>query len=150
MASSSKTGLSRTEPTRSIVGCTNLGVQGQSMVELALLLPLLLLMLLVAFNLGTAFYSTVTVVAAAHNGALYGSGGSSLAADSQAIRQVVLADAVNLGGTPPTVTSTVSADPYGDQVLAVSVAYVYSVPVPFPGVPASYTLSSTAQMRVKP
>jgi Flp pilus assembly protein TadG len=46
--------------------------QGSSIVETALILPVLLVMLVVAVDLGRAYYVAIEVTSAAHAGALYG------------------------------------------------------------------------------
>jgi Flp pilus assembly protein TadG len=45
---------------------------GQGLVELALLIPLLLLLILGVFDLGRAFFSIITITNAAREGARYG------------------------------------------------------------------------------
>ncbi len=46
--------------------------EGTSILEAALILPVLLLMLVVAVDLGRAYYVAIEVASAAHAGALYG------------------------------------------------------------------------------
>jgi len=48
------------------------GERGQSLVEFALMLPILLLLLLGAIDLGRAFHSSISITNAAREGAFYG------------------------------------------------------------------------------
>lgn len=126
---------------------------GQSLVELALTLPLLILIILGSADLGRVFYANVTLAGAVHKGAMYASSSIGAAADESGIRSAVLADATtlfDLSPTNPTVTSTVGADPYGFNYVAVTVTYQFRPILPYPGLPGAFTIGHSTQMRVKP
>lgn len=125
---------------------------GQSLVELALLTPLLIAILAVVIDLGALFLSHQTIVSAAHVGVLYGSSSPAAAANATGISNAARAGTTNLAGystANPSVTSTVGVDGTY-QTVTVVVDYVYTPLFPYPFVPSSYTVSRTATMRVKP
>lgn len=68
--------------------------EGQSLVELALLLPVLILILAGALDLGRAFYAYTTVVNAAREGARYGAFHPDAAAE---IRDQIVQEAAGSG-----------------------------------------------------
>lgn len=91
-----------TSPTTRLAGRTRAGsTRGQSVVEFALILPVLLLILAGAIDLGRAFYAYVAVENAAKEGALYGArhplcDGPGSCPNPQNVRWVVANEAANL------------------------------------------------------
>ena len=71
--------------------------EGASFVELALVLPLFLLMLVPVVDIGRAFYAAIEVTSAAHAGAMYGLENPS---DTSGMVQAAKADVIG-----PTVTT---------------------------------------------
>lgn len=103
--------------------------EGQSLVELALLLPVLLLILAAALDLGRAFQAHIVVINAAREGARYA---SLYPDDPQAIRNQVINEAaasnidlsssavvIEIGapGEPVTVTVTYQFQPITGLIL---------------------------------
>jgi Flp pilus assembly protein TadG len=119
--------------------------RGAVAAELAILLPLLTFLLVVAVDFTRLYYHYITVTNCARNGAYYGCDPLATAQSPyQSIQQAALADASNLS-PQPTVTTSQS----GNSV-EVTVTYPFQTIVGFPGVPNSVNLTSTVRMRVAP
>lgn len=123
---------------------------GQSLVELAVSLPAMMIVLLGIADTGRVFHAHVALTGAAHNGAVYGASSPTAASDSAGISAAALADTTTLWGSPPTVTSSTSMDPYGFQQVSVTVTYTFNPIISFPGMPSSLLLRRSLTMRVKP
>jgi len=143
---------------------------GSSLVELAIVTPILLLVVAGAIDFGRAYYVNIEVVNAAHAGAEYGSinptdtTGITAAAHQSAPHVPNLtvptvaygcecSDGASYHASCSTVpTCTASAGPpavasnvvYRVQVKAQS---VYTPLMPWPGIPSTLTLSNTATIR---
>ncbi len=135
--------------------------EGSNIIELALVLPVLLLILAAGVDLGEAFYTGIQLSAAAQSGAMYGihnptdTAGMQLAAkngssnlsgfNASATSGCECSDGssvVSGCGTPPSCTSN-----YVNYV-DVSVTASYSPIITFPGLPSVSTFSSKTRMRV--
>jgi Flp pilus assembly protein TadG len=119
-------------------------------VELAVLLPLLVFLFVIAVDFARVFYFSLTVENCARNGALYGS--DPLAPSQSPYKSTTdaaLADASNLQ-PQPTVTSTNGTDLAGNAYVEVTVAWQFASLTNFPGVPNSTNLSRTVRMQVAP
>ena len=144
------------------------GRDGVAAVELAVLLPFLAFMFVIAVDWGRIFYYSIAVANCARNGALYmsqqqsaktttspytDSGYVNLYANSpNPVTAAALADAPDL--TPaPTVTSAAAKDGYGDYV-EVTVSYPFHSVTNFSvgifAVPSSTNVTSTVRMYVPP
>jgi Flp pilus assembly protein TadG len=143
---------------------------GQSFVELALVLPVLAVILLVAADFGRLFYTYVEVINAARAGAQYGSNSVITAADAAGMGIAAKQDGVNVAnltvtatqctcGTPtanvlacasnPACTSNCCTDdPQGNYVI-VNASAPFAMIVKYPGIPSSITLTSQAVMQVQ-
>lgn len=137
---------------------------GASLIELALVLPILFLLLLAAVDFGRAYYLAIEVSDAAHAGALYGSQNSTDTAGMQS------AAVANASDVPNFTTSSVTAS-YGCECsdgsipvatcsttpscgsmnvvdyVQVNTSTSYSAMLPYPGIPSSITLRGRARMR---
>ena len=134
------------------------GRRGAAAVELALLLPFLFFIFLVAVDFGRIFYVSLTLANCARNGAYYASavdnyagwegGGSAITS----VQQATLADGARLN--PPlaagNVTVTNGTDAGGNAVVTVTVKYDFKALSRFPGIPSVSNLSRSAQARVAP
>jgi Flp pilus assembly protein TadG len=136
--------------------------QGASLVELAFVLPLFPLLLCGALDFGRAFYLSVEVVGAAQAAAAYGSQNPT---DTAGMQNAALDDAPDVpnlsAGTPTSGCECLDGSHYGAvcpttatcggnntvQRVNVTVTGTYSPLIPWPGVPSSMSLSSTASMR---
>ena len=124
--------------------------RGASTAELAILLPLLAFMFLIAVDFGRIFYYSLTIENCARNGALYGCDPFEPAQSTYAsLSDAALADAANLQ-PPPTVTSTNGTDSSGNAYVEVNVSWTFSSLTNFPGVPGTTNLSRTVRMRMAP
>ena len=136
--------------------------RGASLVELALVLPILFLLLMGAVDYGRAFYLAMEVSGAAQAGAEYG---SLYPTDSTGMVSAAQADAPNVSNlsvaTPAygcecadgtaysTNCTTMPSCPSNNIVYRVTVATsaTYAPLFPWPNIPSSMFLSSSATMR---
>lgn len=136
---------------------------GTSLIEMAFLLPLFLLLLLGAVDFGRALYLMIEVTDAAHAAALYGSRYPTDTSGMQSAAQNDAPNVPNLNVAIPTwgcecpdgtnysastscsaITCTTSTKVYR---VNVKVTGTYAPIIPWPGVPSSMSLSSSASMR---
>jgi Flp pilus assembly protein TadG len=118
-------------------------------VELAVLLPFLMFVFIIGTDFARIFYHCVTLTNCARNGAIYGSQDATHAADAADIQAAALADASNLSPAP-TVTSTTGTDVDGNPCIQVTATYTFNMITSYAGIPSSFNLSRTVQMRVAP
>jgi Flp pilus assembly protein TadG len=138
---------------------------GQALVELALMLPVLLVLVFGAIDLGRAYSLYVQVVNAAHAGAAFGSRNPTDTAGIAAAAQNA-EPGLTLAGAPAvtagrecsdgslfrangTSAPTCSAALGGNTVskVVVTTSSIYTPLVPWPGIASSYTMSTSASMR---
>ncbi len=140
------------------------GDAGASLVELALLTPVLLLLSLGVIEYGRYEYFSILVANAAREGAQYGSQNLGTAADTPGIQLAASQDAQSLseltvtsveqcGCTGSALSSTCPASGCtapGHPLVYVQVTASATINSLFnyPGIPSSLTLSSTDRMRV--
>jgi Flp pilus assembly protein TadG len=117
-------------------------------VELAITLPLLLLLLAIATDLGRVFYYSLTVQNCARAGAVY-------AADPDVSHEspfanfeaAALADAPHLRPAPR-VSSTLARDTQGNAYVEVTAEYQFDAITTLPGLPKRIDVSKTVRMYV--
>jgi Flp pilus assembly protein TadG len=123
--------------------------EGVAAVELAILLPLLAFLMVIAVDWGRVFYYAISVDQAARNGAAWSfdpyAGVVSPYAD---VKSAALADFPNVN-PPPAVTSTTGTDTSGSYV-DVTVSYNFVTVTNFPGVPRSTALTRTVRVYQAP
>src|SRR5436190_10912754 len=109
--------------------------RGAAVVELAVLLPLLVFLFVVAVDFARIFYYSVTLTNCARAGAMYASDPTTSAESPFASTQAAaLADATNL--TPaPTISTTSGVDAAGRPYVEVTAAYTFRTITGLPGVP---------------
>jgi len=122
--------------------------RGQALVELALIVPILVLMLAIAADFGRAFTAYIAVSSAAREGAAFGMLDPGNATNTGAIQAAALADAPLIWGAAPTVASTTGADANGYQFVRVTVSYTFSPILIIPPIPNTVNMTRTVQMRV--
>lgn len=135
-----------------------------SLLELALVLPVLFLLLLAVFDFGRGYYLAIEISQAAHNAALYGSQNPT---DTTGMQYAAVADASDVPNfTTSSVTATYGCECSDGSLPVVScttnpscgsmnvVDYVqvntsttYNVLFPYPGIPTPLTLHGSARMR---
>ena len=148
-------------------GCELLrGEQGASLVELALLLPVFIVLLLGAVDFCRAFYLANEIAGAARAGAIYGSRNPTDTLGMGTVAQDDASDVPNVSaGTPTyvcecadgsnlisgsacsTAPPTCSGGLNWVYKVSVTVTGTYTPLVPWPGIPSSMNFSSTASMR---
>jgi hypothetical protein len=135
--------------------------QGSSLVETALVTPVLVLLLVAAVDLGNAYYARIAVSSAAEAGALYGvqnpgdAAGMLLAAKLDGVNLLTLVPTVSFGcecsdgsgASPLCVTSPACASNVVNYVEVDTVA-TYIPIMPYPGIPSVFTMTGKARMRV--
>lgn len=119
--------------------------RGQSLVELSIVLPVLLILLLGAVDFGRLYYASVTVAGAARNGAQYASENPE---DISGIQAAAREDTDGLNPQPTVTVSGPSPDPSGGRYIGVTVRHTFRTLVPWPGIPSSVDISREVVMRV--
>lgn len=124
--------------------------RGIAAVELALLVPPILLAFMGGIDYARVFYSSVTVANCARNGALYAADPTFAASTPYTtLTQAATADAPNLSPTP-SVTSATGTDSSGNSYIDVTVSYPFSTVASYPGISNSVLISRTARMPLAP
>lgn len=123
--------------------------RGVAAVELAVLLPLLVFLFVIAVDFARIFYYSQTIENCARNGAIYASNLTSAQSPYSSIQDAALADAGDLN-PQPTVTSTNGTDASGNPYVEVTVSWQFQSVTNFPGIPNTVNLTRTVQMRVAP
>jgi Flp pilus assembly protein TadG len=123
--------------------------RGQSLVEFALILPLLFIIVFGIIDFGMGFHSWITVTNSAREGARLGA----VHASEDEIIAKVNDTANNLNPDNLDITVT-NADPEGDHVgepVTVEVNYEYDLITPLAGIlhVPTFNISSTAEMRLE-
>jgi len=140
-----------------------LHARGQSTVELAVVVPVLLILLLTAADFGRMFYMSIEVMNAARAGAQYGSQTVITAADFAGMVAAAKTDGsdfTNFSATASQCTcassTTVPGCPSSYCTNAPQATFVevdtqglFRTLVNYPGIPSSTTLSSKAIMQVQ-
>lgn len=122
---------------------------GAVLVELAILLPLLAFLFVIAVDYARVFNPYLTITNCARSGAVYASQDAARAADLAGITEAALADASNLSPAP-TVTSATLTDGAGVPHVDVTVTWPFRSVTNFPGVPTEMNITRTVRMRVSP
>jgi Flp pilus assembly protein TadG len=124
--------------------------RGVAAVELAILLPFLVFIFVVAVDWCRIFYFTVTLDNCARNGALSAFDSYALARSPYSSQSAAaLADATNLKPLP-TVTTANGVDAYGQAYAECTVTYTYETITNFPGVPRDTVITRTVRVYKAP
>lgn len=136
---------------------------GQALVETAIILPVLLLMMLAAVEMGRAAYTDIVVVGAAHAGALYGAQNNANAANDAGMEQAAKNDGAEVNGLTAVATHVCAcssgasapdcslSDCVGSRLLEyvqVKTSAVFTPMCSYPGLPAAMTLHGQAVVAV--
>lgn len=140
--------------------------EANSIIETAFVMPVLVLLLLGAFDFGRAYYYAVEVSSAAHAAATYGihnlsdSAGMTSAAQLDAPDVSTLATTANYGcecfdgsakstscTTPPTSCAEGSTAENYVNYVQVKTTATYKPILVYPGLPTTFTLTGSAYMR---
>jgi Flp pilus assembly protein TadG len=120
--------------------------RGVAAVELAIVLPILAFLLMIAIDYCRVFYHVQVVDDGARSAALYASG-TSLPGPGQSTNAAAVAAAVAAGANldPPIKAEDVSVTSSSTSV-AVTVRYQFRTVAAFPGIPATVNLTRTVSM----
>ena len=141
------------------------GSNGQSLVEFALVVPLMLLLLMGAIEIGRAAYFAIAVSNAARSAVQYGAQSPVTASDNPGIQQAALDDAPMLSPDNVTINNQIYECPDGSAAstpplptdcgggrfvsyLKVNTQLQLMALVGFPGFPPSFSLNGEAIMRI--
>ena len=122
---------------------------GVAATELALWLPLLCFLFVIAVDYARIFYFTVAVANCARNGAVYGCQDPPKANDGDGIAIQARKDAANLVSSNLTISSSTDS-PTSPTQVTVTASYPFASITNFPGVPTSTTIIRTVKMSVVP
>ncbi len=118
--------------------------------ELALVLPPLILVFMGCVDYARVFYASVTIANCSRNGALYASDPVFAATTPYTtLAQAATADASNLSSTPA-VSSATGTDASGSNYVDVTVSYTFQTIATYPGIPGSIAISRTTRMPIAP
>src|SRR5262245_40338722 len=121
---------------------------GAAVVELAVLLPLLAMLFIVATDFARIFYFSVTLNNCARAGALYAYDPTAAPESAFASTQAAaLAEATNLS-PQPTITTTNGVDASGRNYVEVTANYTFQTITSFPFIPNNIQLSRKVRMFV--
>jgi Flp pilus assembly protein TadG len=141
--------------------------RGQAMIELAIALPILLLLTIGVIEFGRVAYYSIEVSDAARAGAQYGSQSLADAANTANITQAALNDAPDIAANlalnnPPPGQSCVcpgsgsvagacpaAGCPYPLVYLTVTTSYTLTTLFQYPGIPTSFNLTGVSIMPVQ-
>jgi Flp pilus assembly protein TadG len=134
--------------------------QASSLLEIAMAMPLLLVTLLGAVDLGRGYFLAMEIAGAANAGAEYGSQNPTDITGMKTAATVDATDVPNLVASPTygcecsdgtsfsaSCASTPSCATNVVYRVSVNVSAAYTPQFPWPGLPSSIPLSSTASMR---
>jgi Flp pilus assembly protein TadG len=152
----------RTDP--STPGKSRKSSAGHAIVELALTMPLLMMLLFGGGDFARAFYAAVTLTNAASAGALFGTRSVGAASDVAGITQAAQNDAQNLLGMSVAATKYCQC-PDGSSIAcsatscaggaksllycSVTTQYSFRTMAPYPGVPAQLLIAKRVIMRAR-
>ena len=139
--------------------------KGSSFVELAVFIPVLLLMLVGGVDFARVFNASVTLANAAEVGAIYGTRSIAASSNTSGMQTAATNDAKDLPTMTATATSYCSCGATGTvqtcpasgcnssnpahQYVKVQTTYTFSTAFPIPGIPSSVPMTRTAIMRVQ-
>ena len=124
--------------------------RGAATAELAVLLPFIAFLAIIAADWARIYYMTITANAAARNGALWASDAIYAANTGYAdLTTAALAECPNMDPTP-TVAQSSTTDSEGHAAVIVTVTITFNTAVNFPGVPSTNTVTRSCQMRIAP
>jgi TadE-like protein len=122
---------------------------GAAAVELAVVLPVLMFLFVVAVDWSRIFYCSVIVTNCARNGAIYASDPWAIALSPYPnLTAAAMADGPNLK-PPPTVTTALGADGLGAYVDC-TVSYKFKTITKYPGVPTDNPIVRTVRVYQAP
>jgi Flp pilus assembly protein TadG len=136
--------------------------RGGSLVEFALVLPVLTLLLVGVIDFGRAYYLNVEVSNAAYTGAMYGTQNNT---DTTGMQNAATGDAVDVSGMTATASYGCECSDGSSPVVScstqptcatnvvdyvqVTTSYTYKPMFPWPGIPSSLAMQGFARLRAQ-
>jgi Flp pilus assembly protein TadG len=134
------------------------GSAGQSLIEVALSVPIFVLLLVGAAEFGTVLYVAIEVSDAARDGAVYGAQNGSTASDTTGIATAASNGAANLSGLTTTssyscacsdgTSSTCAVDDCAnshiEETVTVNTQISFTPVIHLPAIPSTFTLKGKA------
>ena len=124
---------------------------GQSLVEFALALPLLVLLVAITADVGRAFTAYIELGNMAREGARYGAISPATAVDSAGIRNAAIGEGTTIFGMTPTIQSSTGTETRNSQTyryVTVTARLDFQPLVQFPPIPASIPIEREVTMMV--
>jgi hypothetical protein len=128
--------------------------------ELAVLLPFLLFIWVIAIDFARIFYYTVSLQYAARDGAYWGSysGNYPFIYDYSSVTDAALGESTNISPTPSVATtydtmyngSYTTTSSAGANYIQVKVTYTFNTITNYPGVPTNVVINKTVRMAMGP
>jgi Flp pilus assembly protein TadG len=123
--------------------------RGVAATELAVILPLFVMLFVIAVDFGRIFYVEYIVINATRCGAMYGSTNPTCAQDTTGIQQRVQAEAKDLDSALMQITSTTGTDSAGNPCVDVTVTYPFTMVTSYL-ISTNLTVASKIRMPVAP
>lgn len=124
---------------------------GQSIVETALIVPILLILLIASFDGSRALLTATVIQSAVLAGAQYGALSPTNATDASGIAGAVRTEVVlpQASSTNPSVTSSTATDAQGETRVTVSATFTMTALLPYPGLPSTFQITRSAVLQVR-
>ncbi|MDZ4278527.1 MAG: TadE/TadG family type IV pilus assembly protein [Dehalococcoidia bacterium] len=132
-------------------GRSRRGERAQSLVEFALLAPVLIILMLGIIDYGRVYFAYISVTNGARTGADYAATGPTAASDLAGIKNAATAETSELLNTSPTnpnVSAAIGTDGQGRTYADVTVEYTFTTLFPWPGLPSSIDMERTVRASV--
>jgi Flp pilus assembly protein TadG len=123
--------------------------RGVAATELAVVLPLFVMLFVIAVDFGRIFYVEYIVINATRCGAMYGSTNPTCAQDTAGIQQAVQAEVKDLDPALMQITSTTGTDSAGNPCVDVAVTYPFAMVTSYL-ISTDLTVASKIRMPVAP
>jgi Flp pilus assembly protein TadG len=136
----------QSHPKRTSAKAARFRRRGTAVVELAVLIPFLVMLFLVTVDFARVFYFSLTLTNCARAGALYAS--DPVAATESpfpSVESAALADATNIS-PQPTISSATGIDASGRPYVEVTATYTFTTITQFPVIPNQVQLTRTVRM----
>ena len=146
---------------RCFIGKWRSGERGQSLVETALVVPVLVILLVGAVEMGRVVYASIAVANAAKAGGQYATRNGFTAQDSTGIATAASAEAPTLtitttsssacvcsDGSTSTCLNTDCPNSHIEETMTVNTSATISAKIRLPGLPTTYTVKGQSIQRV--
>lgn len=124
---------------------------GQSIVETALTVPIVLILLIAAFDGSRGLLAGTVIQSAVLAGAQYGALSAANATDTSGIATAVRNEVVlpQASSTNPTISSSTATDSDGETRVTVTATFTMTALLPYPGLPSTFVITRSAVLQVR-